>query len=135
MIRLSLEGDDRFEISTFELDREKNSYSIDTIKHFREIYPGPDNELFFLTGADSAESLSMWKGIDQILELSTFVIATRPGWGEDSSYEGRVKRIIIPSIDISSTDVRLRVQKKDPIDFLVQSEVVKYIRNKGLYRG
>ena len=135
MIRLSLEGDDRFEISTFELDREEISYSIDTIKHFREIYPEPDKELFFLTGADSAESLSMWKGIDQILELSTFVIATRPGWGEDSSYEGRVKRIIIPSIDISSTDVRLRVQKKDPIDFLVQSEVVKYIRNKGLYRG
>ena len=134
MIRLSLEGDDRFEISTFELDREEISYSIDTIKHFREIYPEPDKELFFLTGADSAESLSMWKGIDQILELSTFVIATRPGWGEDSSYEARVKRIVIPSIDISSTDVRRRIQKKDPIDFLVQSEVVKYIRNKGLYR-
>ncbi len=134
MIRLSLGSDDRFEVSTFELDKGKISYSVDTVRHFKEVYPGFEHELFFITGADSAESISMWQDIDQILELSTFVIATRPGWGEDSAYEGRVKRMVIPNVEISSTDVRCRVQKKDPIDFLVQSEVVKYIRNKGLYR-
>lgn len=133
MVRLALEGDDRFEISTYEIDSASTSYSIDTIKHFIGKYK-EDAELFFLTGADSAESLSMWKEVDEIIRLVTFVIATRPGWGEDSPYEGKVTRMIIPSIEVSSSGVRERIQKREPIDYLVPAAVVKYIRNKGLYR-
>jgi nicotinate-nucleotide adenylyltransferase len=132
MVRLALEEDDRFEISTFELDAKARSYTIDTIKHFRQLYEGED--IFFLTGSDSAESLSMWKDIDQILELCHFTIATRPGWGMDSPYGDRVTKIQAPGLEISSSMIRERIQKKEPIDYLVPHPVVKYIRNKGLYR-
>jgi nicotinate-nucleotide adenylyltransferase len=133
MLRLALEGDDRFEISTYEIDKEGTSYSIDTIKYLKTNCDG-DCELFFLTGADSAESLSMWKDVADILEETTFVIASRPGWEENSSYEKKVKRIIIPSIEVSSSGIRQRIKSREPIDYLVPSSVVKYIRNKGLYR-
>lgn len=133
MLRLALEGDDRFEISTYEIDKKDVSYSIDTIKHLKA-RSGEDHEFFFLTGADSAESLSMWKDVDDILKETTFVIATRPGWGENSSYEKKVKRIIIPSIEVSSSGIRQRIKSREPIDYMVPSPVVKYIRNKGLYR-
>ncbi|MEA3489125.1 MAG: nicotinate-nucleotide adenylyltransferase [Candidatus Omnitrophota bacterium] len=133
MVRLALEGDDRFGISTCEIDSGRISYTIETIKHFREISE-EGTEIFFLTGADSAESLSMWKEVNEILSLVTFVIATRPGWGEKSPYEGRVKRVIIPGIEVSSSDIRERIRKREPIDYLVPASVVKYIRNKGLYR-
>lgn len=132
MVRLALEGDDRFTISTFEIDKGGTSYSIDTIKHFKE--ENEEAELFFITGADSAESLSMWKDIDKILSLTTFIIASRPGWGENSPYEDRVKRIVIPGIEISSSDIRERIKNRQPIDYLVPEKVVEYIRNKGLYR-
>lgn len=134
MTRLALEDDDRFEICTYEMDSAGTSYSIETIKYFRQEL-GPGDGLFFLTGADSAEGLSMWKEIDEILSLTTFVIATRPGWGADSPYEGRVKRIVIPALEISSRDIRERVRQKRPIDYLVPRGVAAHIRKKGLYRG
>ena len=133
MLRLALEGDDRFGISTYEIDKEGVSYTIDTVRALREEY-GASAEIFFLTGSDSAEGMSRWKDIDEVLDLATFVIATRPGWGERSAYENRVKRVVIPSVDVSSSGIRDRVRKRLPIDYLVPREVVRYIRNKGLYR-
>ena len=55
MVRLFIEKDKRFEISTYEIDKEGVSYSIDTIDHFKDKY-GPDAELFFLTGSDAEDS-------------------------------------------------------------------------------
>ena len=133
MLRFALEGDERFEISTYEIDKGGKSYSIDTIRHFRQKY-SEDDDLFFLTGADSAESLPRWKDVGEILRLIHFVIATRPGWKEKSPYEENVRRVVIPGIEISSSVIRDRIRRRLPIDYLVPSAVVRYIRNKGLYR-
>lgn len=133
MVRLALEGDKRFEISTYEMDKPGTSYTVETLKHFRSVYD-EEAELFFITGADSAESLSMWRSPEEILKLATFVIATRPGWGEESPYHDRVKRVVIPQIEVSSSSVRRRIADKEPIDYIVPAAVVNYIRNKGLYR-
>jgi nicotinate-nucleotide adenylyltransferase len=133
MVRLAIEGDEKFAISTHEIDKEGTSYSIETINHLKKQY-GPDTELFFLTGADSASGISTWKNIDEILDLTTFVIATRPGWEEKSAYEDRVKRVTMPQIEVSSSTVRERIKNRQAIDHIVPAQVVKYIRNKGLYR-
>lgn len=133
MVRLALSGDDRFDISTYELDKNETSYSIDTIKYLKKKY-GKNTKLFFITGADSAEGLSMWKDIEKILKLTSFVIATRPGWGHDSPYEGMIKRISIPNIEVSSSSIRERAKRGEPIDYMVPLAVAKYIHAKGLYR-
>ena len=133
MVRLAIEGDNRFEVSTYEIDSAGTSYSINTIKHFREEYKGKA-EFFFLSGADSVENLSMWKHPQEILRLSTFIVATRPGWQETGVYEGMVQRIDIPSIEVSSSNIRERIRSRQPIDYLVPSRVAEYIRDKGLYR-
>ncbi|NQT33146.1 MAG: nicotinate-nucleotide adenylyltransferase, partial [Candidatus Omnitrophica bacterium] len=125
MVRLALEGDERFEISTYEIDKKGTSYSIETIKHLRKKY-GEDIELFFLTGADSARGMSTWKNVDEILDLTTFVIATRPGWEGESPYEGRVRRVVIPHIDVSSSMVRERIKNRQAIDHIVPVRAVKY---------
>jgi len=134
MVRLALEGEARFDISTYEIDKGGVSYSIETIKRFKKEY-GEGAELFFLTGSDAAEGISMWKDVDDILSLTNFVIAVRPGWGEKSPHEDRLTRIIVPGLDISSSMMRERILKKEPIDYLVPQAVVEYIRNKGLYRS
>ncbi len=133
MVRLALEGDSRFEISTYEIDKKEVSYSIDTIKHFKEKY-GTGTELYFLIGSDWIKELSTWKDIDKILEEVTFVAVNRPGFEGKTEYKNKVKEIFIPGIDVSSSDIRKRVKEKKPIDFLVPAKVVAYIRNKGLYR-
>ena len=133
MARLAVHGDARFEVCTHELDKGGVSYSIDTIKHLREKY-GPKAELYFLTGSDSAEAMSMWKDIDEILRLTRFVIVARPGWGAQGDYESRVTRLEMPAIEISSTMIRERVKDRQPIDYLVPRSVAEFIRDKGLYR-
>lgn len=133
MTRLALKRDKRFQICTYEMDTAKVSYSIDTIRYLKQRFDS-QTELFFLTGSDSAESLSMWKDVDELLKLTTFVIASRPLWGKKSAFEGKVTRILIPEVNISSSMIRDRIQKREPIDYLVPDKVVKYIRNKGLYR-
>ena len=133
MLRLALEGDGRFKISTFELDKEGISYSIDTVKYFIGEYDSKD-ELFFITGADSVKNLEKWKDIDKILKLATFVVATRPGFKISGQYKDKVCFISMPGIDISSTMIRDRIKTCEPIDHLVPKAAVEYIRNKGLYR-
>lgn len=132
MVRLALGDEDRFEVSTYEIDKGGTSYSIDTINYFTEMY-SKDVELFFLAGADSVETLHKWKDIDGILSSTHFVVATRPGWDEKSPFEEKVQRISIPAIEVSSTIIRKRIQKGRPIDYLVPSSVAQYIRDKGLY--
>lgn len=132
MVRLALEGDSRFEISTFEIDKADTSYSIETVKYMRSKYEGA--EIFFLTGADCAYTLSEWKNVDELLSLVNFIIARRPGFDKTGPFSGKVEHITIPEVDISSSDIRDRILSKKPIDHLVPDKVAQYIRNKGLYR-
>ncbi|MFQ5951975.1 MAG: nicotinate-nucleotide adenylyltransferase [Candidatus Omnitrophota bacterium] len=133
MVRLALEGEDKFEISTYEIDKESVSYSIDTIRHFKKEY-GEDAELYFLTGSDWSGDLSTWKEADEIIKLVTFVMASRPGGGEKGPFDDKITRIEIPALDISSTDIRGRIKKREPIDRLVPAPVAEYIKTKALYR-
>jgi len=140
MMRLALQGHKRFEISTYEIDKNGLSYSIETIKHLKSKY-GELAELFFITGADSGKDLSLWKDFKDILRFTTFVIANRPGVpvGDGSARpindytKDNLTRVTIPNIEISSTMIRSRVKHHQPIDFYLPPKVVKYIRNKGLY--
>ncbi|MDD4956701.1 MAG: nicotinate-nucleotide adenylyltransferase [Candidatus Omnitrophica bacterium] len=133
MVRLALEGDDRFEISTYEMDKGGVSFSIDTVRHFREVY-GDSAGLFFIAGADAASGLGTWKDPDTLLDLVDFVVVSRPGSPEITGYEGRITRVDMPGIDISSSMLRERIRVREPIDHMMPVNVVKYIRNKGLYR-
>jgi len=136
MVRLALEGYDRFEISTYEIDKNELSYSIETIKHLKTKY-GESAELFFLAGEDSGDSLSLWKNFEEILRFTTFVVANRSGVPVGRSINDHIKNnltcIKIPNIEISSTMIRARVKHHQPIDFYLPPKVVNYIRDKGLY--
>ncbi|MFH1411084.1 MAG: nicotinate-nucleotide adenylyltransferase [Candidatus Omnitrophota bacterium] len=131
LVRISLEGDKRFEISTYEIDAQGTSYSVDTVEHFIKTNRGAD--IFFITGSDSSVTLGDWKRIDDILALTTFVIVSRPGWKDESPYEERIMRMKMPHVDISSTEIRRRIKAKEPIDHFLMPAAVEYIRNKGLY--
>ncbi len=132
MVRLALEDDGRFEISTFEIDKGGTSYSINTARHFRKCFR-KDDELYFLTGADSVPGLPEWKDIDKLLEIVILVVASRPAFEIPGAAREGVKALNIPLVDVSSTMIRKRIKGKEPIDFLVPPRVVKYIREKGLY--
>ena len=75
LCRLAVEGDEGFEVSRHELDREGPSYTVDTLRALRA--ESPDWDLFFIMGGDQAESFSSWREPEEIMRLATLAIAER----------------------------------------------------------
>ena len=54
-------------------------YSVDTVRHFRHVYHGPGDRLFFIVGADAFLDIPTWKEYETLLGLCDFIVANRPG--------------------------------------------------------
>jgi len=145
MVRLAIEGDERFAVSDCEIARSGPSYTLDTIKYFRGRY-GADELLYWLIGADSLCELHNWYKIDELAGQVRIVTAGRPGSRMDDLTElskrlssaqiEQIKEDILdtPLVDVSSTDIRERVRKGLPVNSLLPVVVAEYIMERQLYQ-
>ncbi len=131
MVKLAIEGNPKFEVSAVEIDARKRSYSVDTLKSFKDTY-GSGAELFFLTGSDSLKDLFSWKDIEDIFKLSKFVVANRPGYPV-RNVPKEAETVAITPIEVSSQDIRRRLGEDKSIRYLVPEKVREYIISKRLY--
>lgn len=141
MVRLAVQDNEHFECSRIELDRPGPSYTIDTIRQILGLY-GENTRVYLLVGADEAREFMTWRDPYGIKELSTIVVANRPGYPISEvlaalppDFASAVKPLEIPGVDISSTDVRARIKLGCSIKYLVPGAVESYIRDNELYRG
>ncbi|HHW43906.1 nicotinate-nucleotide adenylyltransferase [Desulfofundulus thermobenzoicus] len=142
MTELAVASNPFFDTSTLEVDRPGYSYTIDTVREVRDLYPGA--EIYFITGADAVLEILDWKNVDELLTMCWFIAATRPGYPLGNLRRrlsgiapARMNRIItmeVPALAISSTEIRMRVQEGRPIKYLLPEPVEAYILNRGLYR-
>jgi nicotinate-nucleotide adenylyltransferase len=157
MVALALAGQAGFIPSSLEFERSGKSYSVDTIRHFRNIMP-EDAELFFLIGIDAFLDISSWKEHHQLLDLCDFLVFSRPGFDPlqlreklPREWKSRIRQDL-PSIDkesrsshgvfcvfdlqnpLSATGIRTRIKQGRPIDGMVPAAVEEYIDKTGLYR-
>jgi nicotinate-nucleotide adenylyltransferase len=134
MAQLACEGNPHFEVSDVEIRREGPSYTVDTLRTFRN--RDAHAEIYLIIGADSAKDLGSWKDHETILEQSNVVVLGRPGAiGENisESLGSRVTILPTPLIELSSSDVRREVHEGRSIRYLVTDSVEKYIRSENLY--
>ncbi|MDS2171816.1 nicotinate-nucleotide adenylyltransferase [Nesterenkonia sp. CL21] len=123
----------RFTVSRVDIDRGGPTFTIDTLRDFRHLYPEAD--LFFITGADAMAQIMSWKDVDELWELAHFVSVTRPGYvSEDFGRTDHISLMEIPAMAISSTDCRERVRDGKPVWYLVPDGVVQYIAKHRLYQ-
>src|ERR1035438_7279023 len=125
----------RFSVSRVDIDRPGPTYTIDTLRDLRAA-AGPQDQLFFITGADALAKMLTWHDVDELFKLAHFVGCTRPGHRLSSQglpSEG-VSLVEIPALAISSTDCRERVMSGQPVWYLVPDGVVQYIAKRGLYQ-
>lgn len=130
-----------FEVSRMEIDRPGVTYTVDTLNALRDVH-GPHAELFFITGADAVWEIVTWKDADRFKGLATFIAATRPGYDLDAARSVHAEELArldihfieVPSLAISSTEIRHRVAERQPIRYLMPEAVASYIRKYSLYR-
>jgi nicotinate-nucleotide adenylyltransferase len=132
MVRLAVEGNSAFEVSTMEIDRDGPTYTVETLAQLHAELSGV--EISFIVGADALADMPHWKDPERIFELATVCAAGRRGDGSESADE-RVTRIDMPEVEISSTDIRDRVREGKSIKYLVPDAVEQYVREQGLYVG
>jgi nicotinate-nucleotide adenylyltransferase len=127
----------RVEISGWELERGVPSYTLETTRWARERW----GEIIFLVGADQFAALDTWHEPDRVLELARLGVATRPGYAREQLEDlrgrlrdpSRVELFEIDSVDVSSTGVRRRVARGEPVDGLVPRGVARLVEELGLY--
>lgn len=105
---------------------EQHRYTVDALEAY-----GYDDPVF-LIGADQLEAFSTWKEPERVLELARLGVATRPGYRPEVASE-RVELFELEPHDVSSTEIRERVRRGEPLDGLVVPEVAAYIARHGLY--
>jgi nicotinate-nucleotide adenylyltransferase len=124
----------KFSVSRVDIDRPGPTYTIDTLRDLRAA-AGPQDELFFITGADALARMLTWHDVDELFTLAHFVGCTRPGHRLSGVGlpDGKVSLVEIPALAISSTECRDRVEAGEPVWYLVPDGVVQYIVKRGLY--
>ncbi|MEP7303385.1 MAG: nicotinate-nucleotide adenylyltransferase [Caldimonas sp.] len=134
MVRLAIAGEPRFALDRCELRRRGPSFTLDTV---RELVAGLAGAQWFLVlGQDQYASLHTWRDWRELLGLVTLAIANRPGAAlAVNSQITRVEHqtVLLPMMDISSTEVRRRVAAGESIAGLVPESVASYIEQRRLY--
>lgn len=128
MVEASVATLDGLEASSIEIDRGGDSYTIDTIETIRAAEP--DAEIFLIVGSDVAPALNTWHRFEDVRREVKLAIVDRPGsLAARPPAEWNYEMVEAPLIDLSSTQLRLRMVDGSPVRFLVPDPALPIYRD------
>lgn len=141
MTRLAIEDNPNFELSAVEVERTGKTYTSETLAILKK--ENPDTEYYFIIGADSLMMLQTWHRPDIISKLCTLVVGGRDhitreqlelqGAYLNRKYGSKIILMDMPTIDISSADIRGRMVEGKSTRYYMPEKVQSYIAEHGLY--
>ncbi|MGH8874178.1 MAG: nicotinate-nucleotide adenylyltransferase [Acidimicrobiia bacterium] len=131
MTELAVKEVGYFEADAREVHRPGWTYTVETLAE----YPG-DEELVLILGADAARGISGWHRAPEVLERAHLTVAPRLGTDPHQVHQAVPAPFVwldMPLVDVSGTAIRRRVSEGRSVRFLVQEEVLAYLRDHRLY--
>ena len=141
MVRLAIQGNSRYSLSSVETERCGPTYTVDTIRELKSRV-SPQDELYFILGWDNLLDLPRWHAPQELISLCRLVAVPRIGYRvpDEATLEkllpglsGRVVLLDKPEIDISASVIRERVRRGLPLGHLLPPKVADYIKERHLY--
>jgi len=140
LVRAAVEDRDGIRVVEDEAHREGTSYTIDTLDALEHEHANA--ELWWVMGADAARTIQGWHRAADLLARGRFALVNRSGtemlrYPEATRLGFRPERtrmLMVSSPAISSTEVRDRVARGEPVAHLVGERVAALIVELGLYR-
>lgn len=141
MVELAIKGNPYFELMTHEIDQQGITYTIDTVREIKKIFP--EGDFYFITGADLMFEITLWKGAPELLKAVKFITTFRPGYSHEKLdnriqelqeiYEASIFKLYATEMDIASSDIRSRIKNGYSIRYLLPKAVEEYIYKQKLY--
>lgn len=130
MTRIAIKGNEKFEVSDFEVNKKNVSYTVNTMKYFSHLYSG--SEIFLIVGNDSLHQFSSWKDPEGIRSIVTLAVFPRRGFEHMIEEKGSII-LRAPLIEIASSDIRLRIKSGRTVRYLLPEKVEEYINANRIY--
>lgn len=136
MTELAVAGNPRFKATDVELRKGGTSYTVETMEMLIREHAGTD--FYYIIGADMVMYLPRWHRIGDLVGMVRFIGLKRPGFELDLEQlpeyiRNRITIIPMPEIGISSTDIRMRLSRRQSVRYMVPDPVLAYIERNGLY--
>jgi nicotinate-nucleotide adenylyltransferase len=140
LVEAAIANDSSFELSTLELDREPPQFALDTVREVKR--RNPQAKIYYLIGEDSLQDLPKWHEPVQFIDEVDFLgVMHRPGYKTDmtileeqiSGLKRKVKFIDAPLLEISSHQIRDRIQRNHPFKYYLPEKVFQKIIELDLY--
>jgi nicotinate-nucleotide adenylyltransferase len=132
MVEAAVAGRSGLEPCRLEIDRGGPSYTIDTVRQLKESYPGA--ELIVVVGSDVVPGLTTWREEPALRDEVTLAVVGRPGVPPVVTPPGwRAVNVPVAPFNVSSTELRRRLEAGGAVQGLVPEAVVRCIRQRGLY--
>jgi len=125
------------EIDEIETQRSGPTYTMDTLAALEQIH-GKQN-WFWIMGTDQLANFCSWHRWEELTKRLTLAVAIRAKtpWQIPSSLAAlkpRIKKISMPTSEVSATEIRNRILQQQPISELVPEPIAQYIANHQLYQ-
>lgn len=154
MVNIAVQNNPALEVDDREIRRQGPSYTFDTLKSIRDEV-GPEVALIMVLGLDSFITLSTWYRWRDLFGCAHILVLDRPGWRWTIAAElqamisarmvddatcllqesaGLVARIQTTQLNISATDIRMRLKQQQPVGYLLPDAVSQFIKEKGIYQ-
>lgn len=143
MVQIAVESKKYLTVSSIEVDSTERSYTYRTMQKLSEIYPNDD--LYFIMGADSLDYFDQWYHPEIICQLATVLVVNRDDFSaEDLSNKIKQIQCLFPAdirivhcekYDISSHELRDMIKNGENVSDYIPRDVLSYIKEKNLYRG
>jgi len=140
MLQLATAGNPAFELSRVEMDRRGPHFALDTVNLLAG--QNPDVEMVYLMGGDSLRDLSTWHRPAELLSACLYLgVMRRP---DDAIHLPNLEAILpgitrkvrfvdAPLVDVSSREIRQRIEVGRPFRYFLPPSVYEYILEHGLY--
>ena len=143
MTQIAIKANKQFYLQEYEANREKISYSYKTMEHFRKIYP--DDEFYFIIGADSLMAIETWIHPERIFPTCTILatyrneVKTKEEMNRQiqylsEKYHAKIRLLETPLMPVSSHELRASLQSGDSVSEYMPAAVCSYIKQHHLYR-
>ena len=137
MLNILTDKYEQLSVDDYEL-KDEVVYTCETLAYFKELYP--DDEIYFICGADNLSYIDKWKNGEEILNNYKIIAMKRKGEDIEELLKKFVvykNNIIVANVeqqDISSTDIRERLKENKEVLDVLDKDVYEYIRKNELYK-